>query len=306
MSLADKVSEHLGEEQFTSGNQSLFIDVDVDASPEALAGNKALAEVRFKEELHKAFKKNLSEKDRANATEDQLVGSIHTIVPLDLEVVEHQNTLPYKMELQSDQFVGKSLHRNGRAMWTVAPGTQNTPVARKIFEPANIFDQRLYEKSQMCSLADIDDDIKLTSATKARAGFSTVATGTTAHEKLAKGFDKGEWRKFKLTQAEQIDICDPPSNARTVTVPLALGEALRSKLRAEWQEVIDRCISAEDLTFRLARSDGLPFNSPQGLHGALVGSDLDATGDGMVNIMLNRQERAHVKLLFTYRILGVK
>jgi len=283
--------------------QQLFLDVDVDASPEQLAANPKLAEFHLKEEVHKHFKENLSDKDRANASDDKLVGNVRTIVPLGLEVVEHQNTMPYKMQLSSNKhFVGKTVHRAGNAIWTVMPDTSPTPVGRVVFEPANIFDERMYNKAKMCTMQDIDEDIKMTSATKARAGFATVATGTAAHDRLKKGLDNGEWHKIHLSDAEWNDIFDPPRRSRTINVPLALGEALKADLRSDLQEVIDRCINLEDFVMRLERADGSKFNAPQGLHGLLVGGELD-DGSAMATQMMQTNKRCHVRLLFTFRAI---
>jgi hypothetical protein len=300
--LAAGVGKHVKADQFEN-HQQLFIDVDVDASPEQLAANPRLAQFNLKQELYKHFKENLSDKDRANATEDKLVGNISQIVPLNLEVVEHQNTFPYKMELRSPHFLGKTLHRSGNAIWTVMPGTAPTPVGRTVFEPANVFDERMYKKAQMCSLEDINEDIKMTPATKSRGGFATVATGTAAHDRLLKGLENGEWRHVKLTERELTDIWEPPRHARTINVPLGLGESLKQDLRNDLQEVIDRCINLEDFSFTLARADGnSKWNSPQGLHGMLVGSAVD-DGQNMPAVMLQRHERAHVRLLFTFRTM---
>lgn len=299
---AEETGKHMNA-ALLKNHQQLFLDVDVDASAEELAANPKLAEFHVKEEVHRHFKENLSDKDRGNATDDKLVGNVRTIVPLNLEVVEHQNTLPYKMKLSSNKhFVGKTIHRSGNAIWTVMPGTTPTPVGRTVFEPANIFDERMYNKARMCTMEDIDEDIKMTNATKARAGFSTVATGTAAHERLKKGLDNGEWRKIRLTEAEMVEIFEPPRHARTINVPLALGEALKADLRSDLQEVIDRCINLEDFVFKLERADGSKFNSPQKLHGALVGSDIDE-GQNVPNVLLQQNARCHVRLLFTFRAI---
>lgn len=285
----------------------LFIDVDVDASPDQMASNLKLAEVHFKEELHRHFQENLSDKDRNNAGEDNLHGNVRTIVPLGLEVVEHQNTLPYKMEVVSNKhFLGKAVHKAGNAIWTVYPGTQPTPVGRMVFAPANVFTERMYHKAKMCTMADIDDDIKMTSATKQRAGFATVATGTAAHDRLKKGLDKGEWAKVRISDEEWNEIFDPPRRARTINVPLPLGEALKADLRSDLQSVMDRTINIEDFTFTLRRSDGLKFNAPQNMHGMLVGNGLDngeANGDGMTERMMATSARAAVRFLFTFRAI---
>jgi hypothetical protein len=301
--VGQEVGTHVSADSFKH-KKTLFLDVDVDASPEELNANPKLAEWNLKQELFKHFKLNVSDKDRANATEDKLFGNIEQIVPLNLEVVEHQNSLPYKVDVHAEQhLMGKTVHRHGSSIWSVMPDTSPSPVGRTVFEPSNIFDARMYEKAQLCTLKDLDEDVKLTAGNgKSRAGFATVATGTAAYDRLLKGLGDGEWRKIALTERDLNDIYEPARHARAVNVPLALGEALKGVLRSDLQEVIDRCINLEDFKFTLKRADGRAWNSPQGLHGMLVGSGIDAS-QSMAPEMLQRNGRVHVRFLFTFLTL---
>lgn len=296
------VGKHVSKDWF--GNKmTVRLNIDVDASPEQLAANPELANWGLKQELHKLFKQNIADKDRSNAADDQLVGNVDQIVPLEARIVGHQNTLPYAMDLKCKHFVPASIHRHGSGLHYIPPGTETATVNGVLLQPNNILDERMYRLAQECSLEELDEDIKLTLGTKSRPGFATVVVGTAAHEKLLSGLKKHEWRHIKVTDQEWAQIFEAPEYARSVTIPLKLGEALKSDLQKNLQDVIGRCISAEDFTFSVVRADGLGFAAAQNLHGMLVGSGID-DNQQMAAEILGRSSRAHFAMDFTFFTMG--
>lgn len=292
---------HLNESNFDKISEVLF-DIDCAASPEELASKIKSAEWKLQAHVTKQLKDNIATTNRKNANDDERVGNLRYCIPLGFEVVMHQNTHKYPMVVVCDAMMNKNVYKHGSGLWRMPPETPAQMVNQKVFEPVSVIDHFVFKKGRMVTLQDLEDDIKIVPGSKGRSGYGTVAVNSLAYDQLLDELDHGAWTNEPLSEEQLRDI-DHPGHKRTVEVTAQMAKDIKEQLAGPVRELQARCIDLENMSFRVQRADGQQvFNSPEGLHGELVGSDLDVDHK-LPNKALNTRQNVYVKCRLQYKLL---
>jgi hypothetical protein len=295
------IPSHISAEKF-QGRLSRLLHVSFTGTPEEFAQNKAKTEWSLASHLPRYLKHNLAEVDRDIAGEEHLHGSLKRVIPVGLEVVAHRNSGPSDYGINIDKLMPQVFGSSGAALWIVPADTQYTKVNENIFEPTHYIDKHILDTMQVCTFDDLKEDIQVKAAAKGKSGFGQVSVGTLAHARLLELMGEGVWDDV-LTEEQVIQIADTPSHRRTIDVPVKVAMDLRKDLEQPLKDLEKRCMNLEELVVRLSREDGIPhFSSPEGLHGQLVGSDIDP-GQKYGQDRLNQICNVSVLLKLTYGAL---
>jgi hypothetical protein len=268
------IPTHISAEKF-QGRVTRLFNVSFTGTPEEFSQNKAKTEWSMASHLPRYLKHNLAEVDRDIAGDQHLYGSLKRVVPVGLKVKGFRNSGPHPYGINIDKLMPQVFGSNGAALWVVPADTPYTVIDQPIFEPTHYIDKHILETMQVCTFDDLKNDIQIKAATKGKTGYGQVAVGSLAHSRMLELMGEGVWDDV-LTEEEIAQIENTPSHRRTIDVPVKVASDLRKDLEEPLKNLEKRCMNLEELVVRLTREDGTPhFNSPEGLHGQLVGSDID-------------------------------
>jgi len=292
--------EHVKVENF-KGAQSIFIDIEIPASPEEMESGAVSTVWKMADHLPKFLKQNVATKDRHLAGDDDLVGDLHLCVPLELEILQQKNSQPFTMGVRSRHMMNRTINQHGAYLWTVPPDTPTSAVNQLAFEPTNPVTKNAYLNSTMYTMANLNADIKLFEKEGKQEAYGTIAVKSLAYTELIKNLELGRWSEEDLN-LEAIEDA-PVNRVRTVEVPYKVASQLKERLAQPTLDIIKRCMNLEDFTFEVVRADGqTAFNSPMNLHGELCGSEVDADHKIRSEKLLQRG-MYHIKAKFTYFLL---
>lgn len=268
------IPSHIAQESI-KGRKSILLNISFTGTPEEFAQNKAKCTWSLASHMPRHLKHNLADANRDTASDEFLQGSLKRTVPLNFEIIAHRNSGPSDYGINIPGLMPQVISSHGAALWVVPADTQWSKVDLKVFEPTNFIDEHIMETMQVCTFDDLKEDIQSKSAGKGRSGYGTVAVGTLAHAQLLEFVHAGKWDEL-LTEDEIVQIINTPDHRRTIEVPVQVAVELRKELEPALKDLEKRCMNLEELQVHLSREDGNPhFNSPEGLHGELVGSDID-------------------------------
>lgn len=286
-------NQHLTRDMI-SGAQRIMLDIDLMASPEELAQGQVLSVIKLAPHVRKHLKQITTTKDRDKAGPEEMAGNLTRCIPLYLEIVEQCNSFPYAMGLKIPGMVAKTLHENGRSHWRVTADTPPMMVNRAAFEPSNFVTASMYQNYRMISPESLAEDIKH----HPNDGISIIRVHSLPYDSLVANLEAGHW-----PQAD-IDF-EAVFNAKErrhpiVHVPIAVGRDIEESLRTPVEEAAKAFINLEDFAFEVERADGEPaFDSPNKLHGELVGAEFGADQNLRERRLLKRCQ-FHVKAELTY------
>lgn len=297
------IPRHVTEENF-KGRKSILLNISFTGTPEEFAQNKQRTEWRLASHMPRYLKHNLSDVNRNTTGDENLHGSLKRSVPLGFEVVAHRNSLPFDYGIDIDGLMPQVISSHGAALWVVPADVAYTKVNEKVFEPTSFIDEHMMETMQVCTFDDLKEDIQTKSDSKRKAGYGTVAVGTLAHAQLIKSLHEGMYDKH-VTEEDFVRIAESAEHtrARVIDVPLPVALAVRSELEGPLRDLEKRCMNLEELVVRGSRQDGhAQFNNPEGLHGELVGSDIDPTHK-LASDRLNQVCNVHILARLDYAAL---
>lgn len=298
----ESIGRHLSTDVFKQV-QSIIVDIDVMASPDELARGFVPSEWKLLPHLSKKLKQNLALKNRDVAGDADHAGDLRRCIPLQFEILQQANTLPFFMGIRAPGMMDKTVYRQGACLWRVPPDTATMALpigAGMAFEPTNVIDRHMYNNFRVCTPEDLAESITVVKGSKGKPGYGTISVGSVAYDDLIENLNAGAWRELDLTEEELDAIYEPPRHQHTVQVRQKMAEQLQVKLQQPLNDVIDRCVNLEDFTISVVRADGNPhFNSPQGLHGELVGSENDPLHKLSSTKLLTRG-MFHIKAKFDY------
>lgn len=285
------------------GVQSIYIDFEINASPEEMASNRVDTVWKMKDHLPKYMKQNLATKNRHLATDADLHGNTHRCAFLELEILQQKNDNPFAMGIKSQHMMNRTLNQHDAFLWTVPPATPTMSVKELAFEPTNPITKNAYLNSKMYTLADLDEDIVLFEKTAKRDGYGTIATRSLAYDHLLENLALGVWREeYPKMNLDAIE--DAIANRQnTVEVTYKVASQLKEKLAAPAREINEKTVNLEDFTVDFVRADGqTAFNSPMGLHGELCNSEMD-TDNKFRSEKLMQRGMFHVKAKLYYFLM---
>lgn len=272
--VGDELDErtHLNEKMF-SRIQKVRFQIDITATPAELAQNGSLSTWKLLPHLNKAFKENVALKNRHLAGGEHLAGNLNRCIPMGLEIIQQQNTFPYHMGIKMPGMMDGALHRHGQCVHRVPPATQTMMVGRSVFEPTNIVNQWMYNNLRECTYEDLLQDVKFHPKTGSQAPYATVAVGSLAFEMLQQNLGAQSWAKE--LQHVEVGLIEDPGRLATVQITEKMGRDIVAKLEPTIKEATEAMINLEDFAVEIVRADAHKnFATPQGIHGAMIGSNV--------------------------------
>jgi hypothetical protein len=268
------IPTHISAEKF-QGRVTRLFNVSFTGTPEEFSQNKAKTEWSMASNLPRYLKHNLAEVDRDIAGDEHLYGSLKRVVPVGLKVKGFRNSGPHPYGINIDKLMPQVFGSTGAALWVVPADVAYTVTDQSIFEPTHYIDKDILETMQVCTFDDLKNDIRVENSSKGKAGYGVIATGTLAHRRMMDLLETGMWSDV-ISDEKYAQLHNTPDHCRTVDVPVKVAVELRKDLEEPLKNLEKRCMNLEELVVRLTREDGTPhFNSPEAMHGQLVGSDID-------------------------------
>jgi hypothetical protein len=295
---AENVEQQIGAEAKSTLPRELAIHIDLIASPAELAQTLESNVWKLLPHLSKELKQNMAMKNRHLAGPDQLAGNLNRCIPLHLQIVQQKNSFPYAMGIHMTGMMDTTLHRHGQALWRVPPDTPTMMVGLPAFEPKTKINKYMYSNYRMCTLEDLDTDVKRVEASSKKPAHYNVLVGSLAYETLLDSLDNGAWQD----QIEHIEVDHvyDPGRSHSVTVTEKMGKELRDMMREPIEEAAEAFINLEEFKVTITRADGdSDFVSPKQLHGELVGSEL-LEGSNLNSDRLQKRCCFHVSAELTY------
>lgn len=301
------IGKHLTPDMFTQ-SQTAWIDIEINASPHELAQGHVSTDWKLSAHLPRNLKQIMTTKDRDKAGDEHLAGNLKRCIPLQMEICQQMNNLPFAMAIKAQGMLSKNLSQHDAYLWRVPAGMCST-ANQMAFEPTNVIDRHMYNNYRICTLEDLDNDIKVYKKSGKTPGYGTIALGSLAYETLIENLHRGAWREefqgatseeAEAKQAKLAAIYRPAQFQHHVEVPERIASQLREYLETPIREVMDRCMNLEDFTITCHRADGNPdFASPKGLIGELVGSNVDPNSK-ISSAKLGIRQTFHIKAKLTY------
>jgi len=273
------IPKHISQ-NFVGNRQSIHLQVEFVGTPEQFAQGTVSTIHRFSPLNSKYFQQNMASKNRANVGDEMLFGDSRTIVPVKFTITSKQNTAPFANGFKCKELEASTIDKNTGYVYRIPGHTASQTCNVDVFKPNNFVEEHMYELGTMCTLADLKEHIIQIDAKNGARGIGMVAPDTYAFKTLTSNLRKGLWRDQALTQV-QIDAIFAaeanPEAAATgyVQVTPKMASDLNIFLSREINDVMERCINANEMEFSLHRADGnSAFNSPQGLIGEVIGNSL--------------------------------
>lgn len=283
------IPRHVRAENFKN-RQTIYLSASFTGTPEEFAQNKQRMEWHVARDMGRLFKHNMATVNRHLAGEEDLRGSLKRGVPLGFKVVAVRNSFPWQADIHIDGLMPRVVTAHGAALWTIPAHVQYTTMDKQIFEPTHYVEERLMETAQKFSLSEVGEAVQVVRE-KGKSSYGTVAVGSMAHAGLLDKLEEGMWHNEKLSAEHWEEIYNPPSHRRTLHVTSNMAVELKAELEKDLRELETRCMDFENLKVECARGDGYTHpNNPEGMHGQLVGSDIDPhhkMGDDVLNQVCN-------------------
>jgi hypothetical protein len=275
--------------------QTVIMDISFNASPEELAAGDVDCDWRLEDHLPKYLKQNVADKNRSQATDDQLKGNLRRAVPIQLEILRDHNTMPFPMHITAPGMANGSMSKHGPSLWYTEAKTVSQPVKEFVFVPENIIDKYMVKNNMNMNPDDLDSFIQLHEGKK----IATVAVHSPAYDKLVTNLRAGKWQEHDLDEHQWNSIMEPGPRQTLVEVPYAIGKTLYDNMVEPIKDFTDRCIDLENFYVRASRADNQPWNSRNNLVGETIGSDLDPD-HALPSEALTTRQVYHVKARLTY------
>jgi hypothetical protein len=300
--VAAEAGGHLRPETFLN-RQTVDLDIDFVGSPVDFNEGTADTVYRLAPHLPKHLKVNMADKDRHLAGDEHLAGNLRRMVPLEFEILQQANTLPYFAGIQCEHMMSRNLHRHGNVLHRVPPNTPTMKYNEKVFEPVSVIDRKMYDEFVVQTPEMVEASIREVPATKSKPAYANVDVGTLAHDTIKHNLKKGAWKDVPLSESQLRAIFKPKSHVRAVEVPIDIARPVKERLLQEARDVEARCVNAEDLTFTLVRADGIDgFKTVDNLHGQMIGSKAESV-DALATQLITKRGMFHVKARLTYILL---
>lgn len=272
------IPKHISQD-FIKNRQSMNIHVYFVGTPQQFAMGHASTVYRLSPANSKYFQQNIASKNRMEAGDEMRFGDSRAIVPVAFHIIGKQNTASFKCGFRCNKLENSSVTKDGAYLMAIPGKTKAQTCNINVFKPNSIVEKQNYLLGKLCTMEDIGEHIIVKEGSKngRSAGIGFVETGTFAYKTLIACHRAGMWRDQPLTQ-EQInsmyafDQKSPDAKPHAEVTPKMAAD-LKAYLSKEIQDVLDRCVNINDITFTLERADGQSeFNSPQGLIGSVVGN----------------------------------
>lgn len=294
-------NEHITESMFNKV-QKVILDFDVTASPAEMAADASKRIWQLKSQLRAQLKQNLAKTDRATATEDQLAGNLQRCIPLNMRIMQQSNSFPYAMGIEIEGMMNTNLHRDGSCVWRVPPNTPTMKVDEIAFAPNNLVTAHMYSNYKMCTLEDLDNDIKAIAAVPSKnvPAHALVASGSLAHTWLKKNLVETSHWDAERPHLDIGLIMDTPDTQHYVQVTARMGTELRDMLRGPITEAANSFIDLDAFNVRFVRADGNPsFVTPKGINGDIA-SNRTVKADKIRSDKMELQSTIHIKAELAY------
>lgn len=286
---------HLTVDQFSKA-QTSFLDIEFCGSPEEFQSGKASRIWKLQPQVTRHFKQITTISNRKNATTKDVAGNLNRCIPLAMTVLQQQNTLPFPVNVDIEGVLPLNLSKYGRANWRIPPDTATMRVKQPIFEPNNIITEWMYNNWRECSVESLADDIKHFR----EQGYSTINVDSLPYVVLVKNLSDHRWDDLKPASEHAQAIINAALTQKVVSVRPEIAEEIESALREPLSKMAESFVDLENFTAQMSRGDGQPaFNSFKGIHGELVGSEIDE-GHALRSAMLSKRGCVSIKVKFDY------
>lgn len=276
-----------------------FIDIDLDvvASLNELDAGHVSAVVSIPPEHLKHLKQNMAQINRHEASDEHLAGDTRRMFITAATILSHANDGPIAVEWKTNAMLARSLHSNGAAWHRIQPGTKWTALTKDVFSPVSIMDEEAYQTGMVCTPEVVNETITIKEPSKNNPkGSATVTKDSLAHRTIRSNINSSKLDRKELTQDQIDNLFRKNYKGNEIEIPLKFAKELKAGMLAAANDVLARCIDAEkDLVFTLAPSNGNErFGTVAGLHGQVVGSEIDA------DVAMNRRNLYHTTVRLTY------
>lgn len=285
--------------------QEIFVDIEFTGSPEEFEQGTAVTDWRFMDHVLPALKENMADKNRNNASDEQLIGSLKRVIVGGFDIVMHANGLPYPGKLKANHgFANGTVSQHGASLWRVNAKCPTQIVKESAFKPDSPIQQKMFDRYTLCTEQDLEADIPLTAPTKTNPqGLAHVVIDSPAYDKLVYNMRIGKFHADEFTDAEWNRIMAPPADVRSVEVPYPVASVLKENMKSEVTDFLDRCVSLQDLVFSFERDDGVAqHNNIAGYVGELVQAEADP-GNALTSASTTTRQTFYVKAKLQYRLL---
>ena len=246
------------------GVQTRYFDIAIDASLSDCAKNQNNAIWKLNPEFATFMKEVIVNKNRSNASEDDMAGNIEHMIPLACTIVEVHNEHDVPIGINIPGLVPNTISNHGRYAWTLQPRTPPTQVEYKLSEPDNFLTQRMYSNWRKCDIDQLNREIQF--STDPQEKYAVMRTDGLAYEVLMDAIMDGKFGNSlnhnAISEAAQI--------SRRVEIDEDIARKVYNSIETPLKDIEKRFMNLKDFQVRFSRADGKPFDSPHGLVGSPI------------------------------------
>ena len=280
------IPKHISQ-NYIGNRQFINVHVEFVGTPEQFQRGLASTVCKFSPLNSKYFQQNIASKNRSDAGDEHRLGNTRAIVPVAFRITDKQNEAPFAVGFKSEKLEPSTIDKFGAYMFRIKGNTAAQSCNVDVFKPNSLIEEKMYKLGTMCTLEDVDDHIIATNSTRKgkSIGIGMVENGTFSYDTLLSCYRRGMWRDQELEHVEINGKMVPaifeyeqnPAGCKKThaTITAKMASELKMFLSKEINDVMDRCLDANNIEFTLHRADGqADFNSPVGLLGEVVGNSM--------------------------------
>lgn len=236
-----EVQTHIAEERMNGTKKAIFhISTPAGATLNQLQDtNKHGVRWTIPEELKNKLKHVTTTKNRKNASDEHLEGSINKVLILGAKVVGRGSTCPKKLTLDIDGMVPSWFHENGISNVVIPANCGDHVLERNIFEPNNMITEHMYMTNEVCNMATLKDDINLNFNKKSgSAGIRVGGVGMPELERQLLRNPKFATHADAILAKNEHMFADPQRfRDHYAIVPVEVAQAVYSTLEGPVKEI---------------------------------------------------------------------
>lgn len=280
------------------GVQTRYLDINIDTSLAGAAKDPSKLVYSISPEDEKFMRQVVSTKNRANADDEDMAGSLARVVPLAATIVREFNHHGVPWGIEIPWFVPQTFAPGGRFVHTIEAKTSPQSVEFKVFEPTDPLSRQMYANWKKCDLEQLDREIQFRTlpAPKGQIGqqYAEFYTKGFAFKALCDAVKDGHFPELYIDE-----LREKARQSNRVEVPLHVGQRMHQAIAEPLKDIAERFADIRDFRARFRRADGKPVDSPLGL----VGSHIQGVSKGTVETHQRyTPQRAGIKLRIDYII----
>lgn len=215
------------------------------------------------DELKQYLRHVTKDQNRHLPGKEDLDGDLAKGLFLKARVVAMTSDCPKDLNVDIEGLVPNVVTSNGRTNWVIPANCGYSKVDENIFDPSNYFYKYMYEHNQKCDLKTLAQHIRLDYDPHKQ--ICVMPSDGVGWKVLMDNISRGNFAEYAESIAAKNAAVFQSEHAQLAQVPYAVGQEIYNAIAAPLKQIEKSYTGLDTWDVRIRTTDGLPWNSLQGL-----------------------------------------